>query len=100
MNNLKPNKKDLEDWEALCKGLSNAPRKASYDGYYTNRNAGKYDLIHIPNWYLLSQDPLMPEMRKWMRDNGFELVFFGNGWGWRLRKDWKEKIDMLKELVS
>jgi hypothetical protein len=52
---VKPNKKDIEEWEDLCISLDKVRKKATH-------YARKSD---IKNWHLLSQDPLMPEMRKW-----------------------------------
>jgi hypothetical protein len=86
---MRPNIKDLEEWEGLCIWLNGVRKKA------THWASGK-----IPYQHLLSQDPLMPEMRKWLKENSFELVFYSTGWGWRLRKDWKEKIEKLYELIQ
>jgi hypothetical protein len=99
---MRPNKKDLADWEALCHILSTAPRKASYNSYFSKwDDSGKYvGMVQIPNWYLLGQDAIIRKMRKWMKENNFELVFFSTGWGWRLRKDWKEKIEKLYEMIQ
>jgi hypothetical protein len=94
---MKPNKKDIAEWEVLCQSLDKIKGKSSYRSYCTEKVDGKWVMIDIPNWHLLSQEPVMLGMRKWMKQNGYELVFYGSGWGWRLRKDWKEKIDRLRE---
>jgi hypothetical protein len=88
---VKPNKADLKEWEELCTFLEGVKGKATHFVNWRQK---------IPNEHLLSQEPLMRGMRKWMKENGYELVFYSSGWGWRLRKDWKEKLEWLKATLE
>lgn len=83
----KPNLKDLEEWEGLCIWLDNQYRKASYS-------------LPLEYKHLISQDKIFVEMRNWLKDNQYQLIFYSSGWGWRLRKDWKDKINRLREQLQ
>ncbi|MBB5324896.1 hypothetical protein HNQ34_001994 [Anoxybacillus tepidamans] len=89
---MKPTVDDLKEWEELCTFISGLKKKSTY--------ISKYYKSNVPNTHLLSQEKIYREMRKWMKDNGYELVFWGCGWGWRLRKDWKEKLERLKANIE
>ncbi|WP_346206802.1 hypothetical protein NSS89_01345 [Caldifermentibacillus hisashii] len=84
---MKTNKQDLQEWKELCEWLSTKKGKAAYtDGIDVNQ-------------HLLSQEEIFVQMRKWMNENNVLPVFWSSGWGWRLRKDWKERLAKAEELI-
>lgn len=85
---MKPNQQDIENWQELCESLEKVKRKATHWA-----KSGE-----VKQEWLLGQEFNMPKTRKWMKENNVELVFYSSGWGWRLRKDWKEKLEKLKEI--
>lgn len=82
----KPNKKDLADWYELCEDLEKQPRKAAYSS-------------RVKNSYLFhSEDKAVKEMYNWMRQNDVSPIFYNEGWGWRLRKDWRERLESIENM--
>ncbi|TQE88650.1 hypothetical protein [Ureibacillus terrenus] len=79
-DSYKPNRQDISEWIRFCEWLENQPRKAAYD---------------VPNEYshLVSQEKIFVNMRKWMQENDCDCIFWSSGWGWRLRKGWRERLN-------
>jgi hypothetical protein len=81
-----PTKGDLKEWRELCE--------------YLDQQFRKCDSMPTINRHLLEKDPLMLGMRRWMRENDCELVWWDSGWGYRLRKHWKERLAKMEDLIS
>lgn len=82
----KPNKQDLADWYELCEDLAKRPRKAAYSSNVKN------------NYLFLSEDKAVKAMYTWMRQNDVSPIFYNEGWGWRLRKDWRERLESIENM--
>jgi len=69
--------KEWRDWHHLCTWLSLRP---SNGGAYTRDLKGYAYLVGLSSAH-----------RKELA-----LVFYSGGWGWRLRKGWKERLETLR----
>lgn len=121
----------LNDWEALCAWLEDRPYNASYEphcqgaylltGFYSPRRTISVDdpdrppLVimgrevprkkDIPNPDLAHEKEIARRCREIVLERRrLQLVYWSSGHGWRLRKDYREKIaaeraKMKQELV-
>ncbi|MFN3650057.1 MAG: hypothetical protein ACK47B_10805 [Armatimonadota bacterium] len=69
---------NLDLWQELCEFLASRPRKCAYARF-------------IPNHL----SPLVSADAKSARAQ-VGLIFWSTGWGWRLRKNWQERLDTLR----
>jgi hypothetical protein len=118
----------LDDWEALCDWLEGRRYNASYEprcrGAYLLATPYSpcrtiqvedtdapplvlYDGRTIPRKKEIPNPKLAEEkaLAKWTREitkerNRLALVYWASGFGWRLRKDYKEKIAAERERLS
>ena len=92
----------LDDWRALCAWLEDRAYNASYEP----RCQGSYLLaVHTLSrtrynfeTHEYENDPRAPAYNRYVRAikaerKRLDLVFWSTGHGWRLRKDYKEKLD-------
>lgn len=82
---VKPTAGDIKEWIGLCEYLEKRPRKSSY---YSSQ---------ITNSHLLGDNAMFLGMRKWMKYNDCDCVFYSTGWGWRLRKNWRERLASIEK---
>lgn len=109
----------LDDWEALCNWLEDRAYNASYEprcrgaylltGLYTvhktirvpdpdatPRIIGGHTVQpqkEIPNPKLAEEKEIARQCREIVKERRrLQLVYWASGWGWRLRKDYREKI--------
>lgn len=85
----RPNESDVREWIVLCEWLEKQPKQSSY---YSN----------IPKKYnshlLVTDIQIFLGMRKWMKENECDCVFYSSGWGWRLRKNWRIRLERIANL--
>lgn len=99
----------LDDWRALCAWLEERRYNASYEP----RCQGAYLLAvgTLPRQrfnYTTKEwenDPDAPAVNRYVRAITAErkrlgLVFWSSGHGWRLRKDYKEKLDAEQQRIE
>lgn len=82
----KPNAQDLAEWYELCEHLDAHKYKCSNVAGLKN------------NHLIYSKYPAVRDMYAWMRYNDVSPIFYSEGWGWRLRKDWRERLESIKEM--
>lgn len=70
---------DVNAWYATCEYLNNQPRKCAYR---------------------VSMQKNDESLRKLMIELDTPLVFYSSGWGWRLRKGWKENLTKIERLQA
>lgn len=106
----------LDDWEALCAWLEDRPYNAAYEP----RCRGAY-LLNTPYparrtiWETQADgrvkevpNPKLDEekaLSKWTREITAErrrlgLVYWASGYGWRLRKDYREKLQAERAAIA
>jgi hypothetical protein len=92
----------LADWRALCAYLEDRPYNASYEPRC--REAYLLSVGTLPRKrfdYVTREyvdDPRAPEVNRFVRfitaeRRRLQVIYWASGWGWRLRKDYKEKLD-------
>lgn len=84
---MKLNQADVNEWIGLCEWLETQQRKCSY---------------RVPREYshLISHDPIFTSMRKYLKENECDCIFYSSGWGWRLRKNWRNRIEKSLEIEN
>jgi hypothetical protein len=88
-------KNAIADLRRFCEWLDTVPRKSVYPSH-----VGLITAIH-------KVEPCPEDTLYWLSD-GWKLqrkyadaIFYASGWGWRLRKHWKERLAQLEsELCS
>jgi hypothetical protein len=87
--------KEIEDLRRFCEWLNTVPRKAVYPSTLTLTA-----VIH-------KLDPCPEDTLYWLTDTWkggrkeVDVIFYASGWGWRLRKHWRERLTQLEsELFS
>lgn len=107
----------LEDWRALCKWLEDQPYNADYNprgrgAYLTMKPYSPYRTIRVRDestpphpifGYLMKEipNPKIAEEREKARRSRMitaerrrmDVIFWSTGHGWRLRKDWRERLE-------
>jgi hypothetical protein len=92
MNELPDERQRLADWEALCAWLE----ERSYNASYRPRCQGEY-LLSAGHITLPEQPDVARAINRQTRAitaerRRLQLVYWSTGLGWRLRKDYKEKL--------
>lgn len=117
----------LADWEALCEWLEDRPYNASYDpgsrgaylltGFYSphktirvvdtdapplvimGRESSRYK--DIPNPNLAHEKEIAARCREIVKERRrLQIVYWSSGMGWRLRKDYREKLAAEREKLA
>ena len=76
---------DLIELEQLCIWLSHQPCKSAYS---TDVIAG------------------LPQLQSWVshawkeKRRSARLIYYQVGYGWRLRRNWERRLDLLRELIK
>lgn len=86
----------LQDWSALCEWLEACPYNASYRPPYKH-------LFVRAAWYPMhrhSREKHARAKRLEAERKALDLVYWATGFGWRLRKDYQAKLDILKQRQS
>ncbi len=87
----------LAAWEALCTWLEDQPYNASY--HPTCPHA--YLLCRLPSGaYPRSQEGRASARQIVAERRAIRLVYWQTGYGWRLRKDYREKLAALRAGVT
>lgn len=73
-----PTAETVAQWREICEFLDKLPYKAAYDP---------------PHSHLLG-----PKNLQFRKDN--PMVWWCTGWGWRLRKQWRETLERLEKEQS
>lgn len=121
------NTERLDDWEALCNWLEDRPYNASYEPRC--QGAYLLNMPYSPHRTIRVEDPdaaplriggqVVPRMKdipnpklseekalaKWTREitaerRRLQLVYWSSGLGWRLRKDYREKLQAERERAT
>lgn len=84
----------IADLKRFCEWLDRVPRKSVYPS-------------HIGLTFVIYRvDPCPEETLYWLTDAWKEqrkyadAIFYASGWGWRLRKHWKERLAQLESKLS
>lgn len=88
----------LDDWQALCAWLEGRPYNASYNP----KCQGDY-LLNTGSVHRSNKDA--KAINRWIRQitaerTRLQLVYWAIGWGWRLRKDYKEKLEAERKRIE
>lgn len=90
----------LADWIALCAWLESRPYNASYKV----RCQGEY-LLSAGHIILPDKPDVAKAINRQTRAitkerTRLQLVYWATGWGWRLRKDYKEKLEAERKRIE
>lgn len=101
MKELPDERQRLADWEALCAWLEDRPYNASY----RPRCQGEYLLsaghLVLPKERSEVARAINRQTREITKErNRLQLVYWATGWGWRLRKDYKEKLEAERKRIE
>ena len=85
----------IADLRRFCEWLDSVPRKAVYPSTLT-LTAVIHKLAPCP------EDTLYWLGDAWKLERKYaDVIFYASGWGWRLRKQWRERLTQLEtELLA
>ncbi len=83
-------KKAIGDLRRFCEWVDGLPRKSVYPSVI-GLAATVYGVAPCPEESIYWLSEAWREQRKYA-----DVIFYGKGWGWRLRKNWRERLDQIE----